>query len=177
MAVASDMTQKDWSVASVGDTATVARWLLARLTSLTSQEQATVLALDGELGAGKTTFTQQLALALGVAEPVTSPTFVIIKTYPTNQTKSLSQTSKPSANQPLSPTPWTQLVHIDAYRLESPAELERLNFSQLLADRQNLICIEWAKRVRSLLPPITHHLHFSITENRRLLTYHYGQAT
>jgi tRNA threonylcarbamoyladenosine biosynthesis protein TsaE len=62
---------------------------------------STILALQGNLGAGKTVFTKGAAEALGVTEHVTSPTFVIQKTYElTNQ-------------------PWKQLVHIDAYRLES----------------------------------------------------------
>ena len=138
----------DWTVRTLEDTAAVATAVLADLTPGTT---AAVLALHGELGAGKTTFVQALAEQLGVEEVVTSPTFVIQKNY------SLLGD-------------WEQLVHIDAYRLDDPAELERLGFSELLASPKTLICIEWAERVRSLLPKDTLHLTFTLVDEQRLIT-------
>lgn len=95
---------------------------------------AFVCALQGELGAGKTSFTQCLAEIYGVTEHVTSPTYVIQKTYPLIGSK------------------FEKLVHIDAYRLESERELEVLGFEELLKDPSVLLCIEWPERVRSLIP-------------------------
>lgn len=107
-----------------------------------SAEGAVVLGLSGDLGAGKTTFTQTLARILGVQEVVTSPTFVIQKQYVTEH-----------------PT-FSLLVHIDAYRIEDPEELVVLGFKELLKRDRTLVVIEWAERVQPLIP-IMLYLHFS----------------
>ncbi len=105
---------------------------------LTSGASATLITLSGELGAGKTTFTQAVAKALGVSESVTSPTFVLEKTY----------------DLPAGGT-FRKLVHIDAYRLKLPSELHALGFFSRMEDPSNLILLEWPERVASKLPPAT----------------------
>ena len=105
---------------------------------------ATLLTLSGELGAGKTTFTQAIARTLGVRESVTSPTFVILKVYA------------------LENQPFERLVHIDAYRLEGGRELLALGFDDLLADPNNLILIEWPEKVADALPKKRIGISFSI---------------
>lgn len=142
----------EWQVTSLADTATVARAVLA---SLAPRAQATILALHGDLGAGKTTFVQALAHELGVREPVTSPTFVIRKDY------SLAGA-------------WEYLLHIDAYRLDEPAELARLDFAEACAQPNTLICIEWAERVAELLPSDTTHLTLSLNGDVRTITQHHA---
>ncbi len=104
---------------------------------------ARVLALTGELGAGKTTFTKELAKQLGVADDVTSPTFVILKNYQTTD-----------AN-------FKTLTHIDAYRIEDPRELTVLGFEDILKDTERLLVIEWAERVDALLPETAYRMTFS----------------
>lgn len=79
-----------------------------------------LVALDGALGAGKTTFTRGLGAALGVRGPVTSPTFVLARTHPR-----------------LDGPP---LVHVDAYRLSSPAELDDLDLDL----EGSVVVVEWA---------------------------------
>ncbi len=101
---------------------------------LKPRERATVLALNGNLGAGKTTFTQTLARELGITETVTSPTFVIQKRYKT------------------AAGPFAQLIHIDAYRLDSADELRALDWDVLVADPANIICLEWPERVAEIVP-------------------------
>lgn len=98
-----------------------------------SSEQATLLALSGPLGAGKTSLAKALAKELGVTETVVSPTFVIAKWY--------------------TPTKgdFTTLVHIDAYRIDSEEELIPLGFSKLLTEPKNLIIIEWPERLPTAL--------------------------
>ncbi len=96
-------------------------------------ERAFVVGLSGDLGAGKTTFVQVLAKELGVHETITSPTFVIQKTYPLKQQK------------------FARLVHIDAYRLTNTDELEALGFRALRDDPGNLIVVEWPERVSEIL--------------------------
>lgn len=80
-----------------------------------------VVALDGELGAGKTTFTRGLGAALGVRGTVTSPTFVLARTHPR------------AAGEP-------PLVHVDAYRLPGPAELDDLDIDF----ERSIVVVEWA---------------------------------
>jgi tRNA threonylcarbamoyladenosine biosynthesis protein TsaE len=113
---------------------------------------ATLVALSGDLGAGKTTFAQAVAKALGVEEDVTSPTFVIEKIYK------------------LSGQKFDRLVHIDAYRLESPHEIEVLGFKELLRDPKNLILLEWPERVAGLLPEDAVKVRFDITGEERTIS-------
>lgn len=79
-----------------------------------------LVALNGELGAGKTTLVRGLGAALGVRGPVTSPTFVLARTHP-------RESGAP-------------LVHVDAYRLSSPAELDDLD----LDFEGSIVVVEWA---------------------------------
>jgi tRNA threonylcarbamoyladenosine biosynthesis protein TsaE len=97
-------------------------------------DEATVVGLYGNLGSGKTTFTQAVARELGVEDVVTSPTFVIEKLYETNNKI------------------FARLIHIDAYRLESGKELQVLNFEELVENPNNLILIEWPENVKEILP-------------------------
>lgn len=137
---------------SLADTQAVASDLLAKLKPGT--DRATVLGLYGDLGSGKTTFTQALGRLLGLTEPMTSPTFVIEKLYP------LPEGQK-----------FKQLVHIDAYRLEGGGELAKLNWAQLIADPGNLILVEWADRVADILGD-HEALHFKfINEETRQISF------
>lgn len=136
---------------SVEETARIAAECLA---TIEPGEQATVLALRGDLGAGKTTFTQALASELGVEENVTSPTFVIMKIYDLLGKK------------------FTRLIHIDAYRFGSADELDALNFTDFLKDPKNLIVIEWPEKVAGKLPPETIYIDFKfISEAAREISY------
>lgn len=116
---------------SLEETRELARDFLASLRA--NEAGATVVGLSGDLGAGKTAFTQALARELGISESITSPTFVLEKIYKL-------------ANQKFG-----KLVHVDAYRLENGAELLKLGFGELLADKNNLIIIEWVERVQEIL--------------------------
>lgn len=104
------------------------------LSKLIGGETATVVALSGDLGAGKTAFVKLSAEYFGVKETITSPTFVIEKIYKLKNQK------------------FSHLVHIDAYRLESGEELLHLGFSEILKDSGNIIFIEWSERVEDILP-------------------------
>lgn len=125
---------------------------VARLSPKT--DGATVVALSGELGAGKTTFVQGMARALGISDPITSPTFVVEKIYE------------------LSGRSFAHLVHIDAYRLKNAQELSSLGFETLLSDTQNLICVEWAENVRELIPEDATRVSLSVLqEGSRNISY------
>ena len=101
-----------------------------------------VLGLDGDLGAGKTTFVRFLARALGVTTPVTSPTFTLANTYE----------ARPLGVRPL------LIHHIDAYRLDGDADAEDLALPELL-DSGGIVVVEWAERLT--LPGDRLDLHFA----------------
>jgi tRNA threonylcarbamoyladenosine biosynthesis protein TsaE len=119
----------------IGDLAALGAEAEAFVRSLAPRaDEATLVTLSGELGAGKTAFVKAAAKALGVGEHVTSPTFVLEKIYG------------------LQGAAFKRLVHIDAYRLESGAELAPLGFSALMKDPATLVLLEWPEKVADALP-------------------------
>ena len=117
------------------ETQKLARLLAHELwTSDVQRKGALVIALEGDLGGGKTTFAQGFARGLGIREKVLSPTFVILKNYP------------------LQTTHYKLFVHMDAYRLKSTKELQVLGWRDILKDTEAIVLVEWADRVRRALP-------------------------
>lgn len=102
-----------------------------------------VLALHGDLGAGKTTFVRGLARAWGIEEDVTSPTFNLYTIYKGAR----------------------QLIHLDAYRLSSGTDLDALMIEDFL---QSPWCfaVEWPERIPDALPEDTWHLYLTINEDQ-----------
>ena len=120
-------------------------------------DRATVVGLSGELGAGKTSFVQGVAKALGVKEHVTSPTFVLIKKYPIPKSPFLINN-------------FSFLIHADAYRLNSGADLGPLRWKELLAEPRTLLILEWPERVRDALPDDIINLIFEVSGEGRLVS-------
>jgi tRNA threonylcarbamoyladenosine biosynthesis protein TsaE len=102
----------------------------------------TVIALHGDLGAGKTTFVQGLGLALGLHRPVTSPTFTVCTEYATHRFK---------------------LVHMDLYRLTGPDDLLTIGYPEYL-ETGAVVAIEWPERAGDLIPPDALHVWFFLTD-------------
>ncbi len=129
------------------ETAEVAKGFLKKLFyEYTHPKHASVVALSGNLGAGKTTFTQALGKHLKIKRKVNSPTFVIMKKYPIK-------------------TPHHKtLIHIDAYRLKNEKELEKLGWTEIVSNPENLICIEWPENVAKALPKKHHKIKISHTK-------------
>ncbi|MBR0056408.1 MAG: tRNA (adenosine(37)-N6)-threonylcarbamoyltransferase complex ATPase subunit type 1 TsaE [Kiritimatiellae bacterium] len=103
-----------------------------------------VVALEGDLGTGKTTFTQALAFALGVRRPVSSPTFTLVCEYPL-----------PGGR---------RLVHMDLYRLAGPSDLDALGFHEYI-EGNDIVCIEWPDRAGDELPPDAVRISFSLSQD------------
>lgn len=121
---------------------------------LSFTERATLVTLSGELGAGKTSFTQGVARALGVTDAVTSPTFVLEKIYL------------------LENQSFERLIHIDAYRLTSGSDLHALGFDELMENPKNLILLEWPEKVGDKLPRPDHRITFTVPMgDGRTITY------
>jgi tRNA threonylcarbamoyladenosine biosynthesis protein TsaE len=107
---------------------------------------ATVVGLRGELGAGKTTFTQTCANILGITETVTSPTFVLLKKYKLD--------GKVLGGR------FAFLIHIDAYRLKGEKELNTIGWQEIVSDPKNLILIEWPELVVEAMPANIRYVDF-----------------
>ncbi|XHR28783.1 MAG: tRNA (adenosine(37)-N6)-threonylcarbamoyltransferase complex ATPase subunit type 1 TsaE [Chthoniobacteraceae bacterium] len=101
-----------------------------------------VLALAGDLGAGKTHFTKGLAEGLGVEADVTSPTFTLVHEYPGGR---------------------LPLVHIDLYRLEEPTEVLGIGLDDYLFG-DGVTVIEWADKFEALMPPDVRWIRFQVLE-------------
>jgi tRNA threonylcarbamoyladenosine biosynthesis protein TsaE len=138
---------------SVQDMHAIAARLAAEwLRALPARERALVVGLRGELGAGKTTFVQGVAKALGVRETPASPTFNLMKEYPVGS------------------GPY-RLLHLDCYRLDGHRDLAPLDMPARFADRRNLILVEWPERVGDGLPADRIEVRFEhVSPERRSIT-------
>ena len=115
----------------------------------------TILCLSGELGSGKTTFSQGLLEGLGAEKPYVSPTFVIMKEY---------DLKKPS------PSGIRRIYHADAYRVEAK-DFETLGFSEWCTDPEGIVILEWPERIEDILPEEAIFTQFSSSEeNERMIT-------
>ncbi len=99
-----------------------------------------IITLEGELGAGKTTFVKGIAKFLKIKRPITSPTFNIVKEYD------------------------DKLCHIDAYRVHD----EDLAIDDYL-DREFIICIEWHENIVDYIPYINYHVKIDYNINGRVV--------
>lgn len=119
-------------VLGVDDLQTLVDRVVAILSSpvSTEKERATVLLLEGDLGAGKTTFTKELAGALGIPkEEVHSPTFILKKEYGASHSH------------------FKKLVHVDAYRFTHPDEAKVLRLEDDLRNKDALVVVEWPSKM------------------------------
>lgn len=149
---------------STAETKKIGEWLAARLVrSRASNKCAIVISLEGELGAGKTTFTQGFARGLGTKENPRSPTFVLMRAYslpPPNST--FVRGRKKEIPFPLTKGEgrvarvrgywrFSNFIHIDAYRINS-RDLKTLGWGDFVKNKENIILIEWGNRVKNILP-------------------------
>ncbi|MEX0616453.1 MAG: tRNA (adenosine(37)-N6)-threonylcarbamoyltransferase complex ATPase subunit type 1 TsaE [Candidatus Woykebacteria bacterium] len=111
-----------------------------------------VIALYGDLGAGKTTFIQGLAKGLGITKRVLSPTFVFIRQYKLEKQQAI-------------------FYHVDLYRLDSKKDIEAIGLKEVLEDKNAIVAIEWPEKIEEFLPKnITVVRLQSNGENKRKIT-------
>jgi len=111
-------------------------------------KSGSLLALYGELGSGKTTFIQGLAKGLGIKKRILSPTFVFIRPYPLS--------------------PQGTFYHVDLYRINEVTEATGLGLEEIFADPEAITVIEWAERIKEILPQKRREIFFDyLDENQR----------
>lgn len=139
---------ENYSVSSVEETWAVARDFLAEL------KPGDIVCLEGDLGAGKTTFTQGLAAAAGARRAVTSPTFCLVVEHPTEK---------------------FLLVHMDLYRLHDADDVLTIGWEDYLA-RGAVLFVEWPDRAGDLVPSTAWHVSFSLGagEDDRTISFRRG---
>lgn len=115
-------------------------------------KKALIIALEGELGAGKTTFIKGFSRALGVREKILSPTFVLVHKHRIKKS-------------------FINLYHIDAYRLKSGKDLLKLGIKEIFSNPENIVLIEWADRVKKIIPKNAIWIRFDhLGKSKRKLT-------
>lgn len=115
-------------------------------------KEGEVMCLYGNLGAGKTTFTQNLIKSLGVKKRVISPTFIIIRSYKITTEKTF--------------------YHVDLYRLGGEKDLESTGLLDILKDKSAIIAIEWPEKMGSFIPKKRWEIKFKyIDENKREISF------
>lgn len=143
------MKQLTITTYSAKETQKVARLFAQELVkSGINRKTATVLALNGNLGGGKTTFTQGFARGLGIRDKITSPTFVILKSFKFQASS------------------FRKFIHMDAYRLKSARELHPLGWRDILKDKDAIVLVEWADRIQKALPKKYIHIRFEFVDEK-----------
>ncbi|MBI2674476.1 MAG: tRNA (adenosine(37)-N6)-threonylcarbamoyltransferase complex ATPase subunit type 1 TsaE [Candidatus Yanofskybacteria bacterium] len=122
-------------------------------------KESVVIALEGELGAGKTTFVKGFAKALGIRAKIKSPTFVLMKKYRIPKSTALLRYHP------------TALIHIDCYRVRDHRDLAALDLRSIFNSPENIILIEWPERVSKILPKKLIKIHIDhISEHKRKIS-------
>lgn len=126
-----------------------------------------IICLAGDLGAGKTTFTQGLLKGLKIKGPYTSPTFAIVKEYKVSSKKYNGKNKKyilPSTTYML------HVYHIDAYRINAKDLLE-LGFKDFAGKENSITIIEWPEKIKRLIPTNALWINFKwLSEKERKVT-------
>ena len=119
------------------------------------QKHARVIGLIGDLGAGKTTFTQGFAKALGIKKRMISPTFLIFRNYE------------------LRIKNYEKFYHADVYRIKKMSELKTIHFNKILTNPKNIVLIEWADQIKEVLTKDTIWIRFEHGQHEKERKIHF----
>ena len=133
--------KKEFISKSKKDTQNLAEKILDNL------ENRNVILLQGELGAGKTTFAQGILTVAGAKGPFISPTFVIMKRYSIDKSQINSKIQKVKFKKLNSKF----VYHIDCYRVGAK-DVAALGWEEIIKDKNNLVLVEWPEKIKSILP-------------------------
>jgi tRNA threonylcarbamoyladenosine biosynthesis protein TsaE len=145
----SQMVLKENFPGSEAKTRKIGETLAKELNKKDPGKTALVLGLQGELGGGKTTFLQGVAKGLGIKEKILSPTFVMMKRF-----------GIPKGN-------FQNFFHFDCYRIQGSKDLSALGVEKIIANPKNIIAIEWAEKIKDILPKKTIWLKFIFINDKK----------
>ncbi len=137
--------KKEYLTTSSGQTKKLGERLAKGIKKKKLKKTAFVIGLEGELGGGKTTFLQGFAKGLGIKERILSPTFVILKRF-----------KMKSRN----------FYHIDCYRIQKTKEVIDLGFKEIVSNPKNIVVIEWANRIKKIMPKKTIWIKFDFIDEK-----------
>lgn len=160
------MSQEYLSISPI-QTQALGKKLAKEILKSFSSKRAVVVGLVGDLGGGKTTFLKGFAKGLGVKDKILSPTFVIMKRFQVSPARwSLLPRTQTRFN-------FQWFYHIDCYRIKNPKEILTLGFKEIISCPRNIVCIEWADKIKKLLPKNSLILKFKfVSENKRKIKKH-----
>jgi len=132
------------------ETKKIGREIANKVLKRQNAAKAQVLALEGDLGGGKTTLLQGFAKGLGIRQKILSPTFVILKKFKINHKR------------------FKFFYHIDCYRIKKTKEILELGFKKIVDDSKNIVVVEWSGRIKRILPQHTVFISFEVyNKNKR----------
>ncbi|PIR70695.1 MAG: tRNA (adenosine(37)-N6)-threonylcarbamoyltransferase complex ATPase subunit type 1 TsaE [Candidatus Niyogibacteria bacterium CG10_big_fil_rev_8_21_14_0_10_42_19] len=136
------------------ETRKIARILSKEILRSGPWDGAVIVGLVGDLGSGKTVFAQGFAEGLGIKNSVKSPTFVLVKNFKILRSK------------------FKTFSHIDAYRLKNAGESRPLGWSDWVRDSKKIILVEWADRIKKIMPSPRIEIKFEIKpKEKRMLNF------
>ncbi len=112
------------------------------------KRETILIGLVGDLGGGKTTFLQGFAKGLEIKEKILSPTFVLMKRFKIQDLR------------------FKDFYHIDCYRIKKPKEILDLGFKEIIKNQQNVVVVEWADRVKRIMPKNTIWIKFEFVDEK-----------
>jgi len=152
--------KKEYITSSLVQTKKLGRKFAKDILKKKPEKTAFIIGLEGELGGGKTTFLQGFAKGLGIKEKILSPTFVIIKRFPIPKKRNRVTFKRNSV-------PFlSNFYHIDCYRIKKPKELLDLDFKEIILNPKNIVAIEWADKVKKIMPKNTLWIKFDFIDEK-----------
>ncbi len=142
-----NMNKKEITTNSSAETKEFAEMLCAQWLEINQRQNSNwLVCLYGDLGGGKTTFSQGVAEELGVKGVVSSPTFLIMKKYLSEKKVNKKYT----------------LYHFDCYRISDAQEILNLGWDDIIEGENNIILVEWPERIEKILPKLRLNLKFEV---------------
>ena len=135
--------KKQYLTASPSQTKKLGETLAREILKTKPKKIAQILGLEGDLGGGKTTFLQGFARGLGIKQKILSPTFIIMRKIEVKPLPCGGLTSATSIK---------TFYHIDCYRIKKPKEILDLGFKEIISNPQNIVVVEWADKIKKILP-------------------------
>ncbi|MDP2967573.1 MAG: tRNA (adenosine(37)-N6)-threonylcarbamoyltransferase complex ATPase subunit type 1 TsaE [bacterium] len=128
--------EKEYLTKNPNQTKKLGEALAKKILKTRPRKGAFIIGLEGDLGGGKTVFLQGFAKGLKIKEKILSPTFIIMRRF------RIRANSRKFAD----------FYHIDCYRIRRPKEILELSFKEIISNSKNLVAVEWADRIRKILP-------------------------